>query len=426
MKDTFFKSTLILLIGGALTKVLGMIIKIIMTRTVGVDGISLYMLVFPTFSLFMTISQLGLPTAISKIIAEDTHNNRNVILSIIPISILFNLLLIIIIFLISPMVSNLLNDNRTYLPILSIALVLPFDSLSSILRGYFFGKQKMFPHILSLLTEQIVRLILIIFFIPSIMNKGIIITVSFLILINVISEASSTIVLLLFIKNKNINKNDFKPNIKEINNVFRIAIPTTLSRLIGSISYFFEPIIITTLLLSKYNLDCIVSEYGIIEGYVLPLLLLPSFLMGAISGSLIPDISKKYAKKDIIGIKRRINQVIKISLFLGITISIILYINPKFFLNLIFRIDKGENYLKVLIPFFIVLYLQYPLESILQAINKSKDIMKNNIIGVSLKLLTIFIFSFFNIGLYNLIIAIIINVLITTYLHYKKIKETLY
>ena len=58
MKDTFFKSTIILLIGGFLTKILGMIIKVIMTRCVGVDGIALYMLVFPTFSLFMTISQL--------------------------------------------------------------------------------------------------------------------------------------------------------------------------------------------------------------------------------------------------------------------------------------------------------------------------------------------------------------------------------
>ena len=79
MKDTFFKSTLILLIGGALTKILGMIIKIIMTRIVGIEGIALYMLVFPTFSLLMTLSQLGLPTAISKVISEDTHNNKSVI-----------------------------------------------------------------------------------------------------------------------------------------------------------------------------------------------------------------------------------------------------------------------------------------------------------------------------------------------------------
>ena len=73
-----------------------MIIKVIMTRTVGIEGISLYMLVFPTFSLFTSISQLGLPQALSKIISEDTHNNKNVILSIIPISLIFNILLIII------------------------------------------------------------------------------------------------------------------------------------------------------------------------------------------------------------------------------------------------------------------------------------------------------------------------------------------
>ena len=134
MKDTFFKSTIILLAGGLLTKILGMIIKIIMTRIVGIDGISLYMLVFPTFSLFMTISQLGLPTAISKIVSEETHNNKNIVLSIIPITIIFNIILTLVIIIISPLLSSILNDNRTYLPILSIIIVIPIDSLSNILR----------------------------------------------------------------------------------------------------------------------------------------------------------------------------------------------------------------------------------------------------------------------------------------------------
>lgn len=427
MKDTFFKSTIILLIGGFLTKILGMIIKVIMTRIVGINGISLYMLVFPTFSLFMTISQLGLPTAISKTISEDTHNNKNLVLSIIPISLLFNLFLIGVLIIISPLLSSLLNNKSTYLPILSIIFVLPFDSLSSILRGYFFGKQRMCPHILSLLTEQIVRLLLIIFFISNILNKGITITVSFLIGINMISEFCSVLVLLLFIKDKKIKKNDLIPNKKEIKNIFSIAIPTTTSRLIGSVSYFFEPIIITTLLLKNgYNLNYIVEEYGVIEGFVLPLLLMPSFLTNALSSALIPDISKKYASKDIKGIKKRIKQVVKISLIIGLIVSILLFFNPEYYLILIYKTNKGTNYIKVLIPFFLLLYLQYPFESILQGINRSKDIMKNNIIGISMKLLTIFILSFLNIGLYNLIIAIIINIVITTILHLKKIKEVLY
>ena len=56
-KETFIKSTVILIIGGAITKALGMFIKIIMNRIVGVEGISLYMLIFPTFSLFIGIDK---------------------------------------------------------------------------------------------------------------------------------------------------------------------------------------------------------------------------------------------------------------------------------------------------------------------------------------------------------------------------------
>ena len=55
-KEKFIKSTIILMIGGLITKILGMVIKIIMNRLVGIEGIGLYMLIFPTFSLFMSIT----------------------------------------------------------------------------------------------------------------------------------------------------------------------------------------------------------------------------------------------------------------------------------------------------------------------------------------------------------------------------------
>ena len=299
MKDTFFKTTILLLIGGALTKVLGMIIKIIMSRIVGINGMSLYMLVFPTFSLFMTISQLGLPTAISKLVAEDKYNNKKLILSIIPVSIIINIILMSIILIFAPLISTLLNNKDTILPIVSISVVLPFDSLSAILRGFFFGKQKMIPHILSLIAEQCTRLILILLMIPILLKKSIILAVSGLILVNVISELTSCIILIMFLPNKNINIRDFKPNKKNIDSIFEIAIPNTTSRIIGAISYFLEPIIITTfLLLSNNSKEYILKEYGIIEGYVLPLLLITSFFSNAFNNALIPEISKAYVKKE--------------------------------------------------------------------------------------------------------------------------------
>ena len=128
MKDTFFKTTILLLIGGALTKVLGMIIKIIMSRIVGINGMSLYMLVFPTFSLFMTISQLGLPTAISKLVAEDKYNNKKLILSIIPVSIIINIILMSIILIFAPLISTILNNKDT---------IFDFGIVSEIIKYFF-------------------------------------------------------------------------------------------------------------------------------------------------------------------------------------------------------------------------------------------------------------------------------------------------
>ena len=93
MREKFIKSTLILLVGGAITKVLGMLIKIITNRLIGPEGIGLYMLILPTFILFINVSQLGMPTALVKMIAEDKKNNRNLFFSIVPIVLLFNLLI---------------------------------------------------------------------------------------------------------------------------------------------------------------------------------------------------------------------------------------------------------------------------------------------------------------------------------------------
>ena len=76
-KSKFIKSTFILLVGGFITKILGMLIKIVMTRLIGTEGIGLYMLIMPTFTLLIAVAQLGMPVAISKLVAEDKRNNKN-------------------------------------------------------------------------------------------------------------------------------------------------------------------------------------------------------------------------------------------------------------------------------------------------------------------------------------------------------------
>ena len=427
-KNKFIKSTIILIIGGFITKILGMLIKIVMTRLIGTEGIGIYMLISPTFMLLISLAQLGFPIAISKIVAEDRVNNKNIVFSIIPISLLINILIIIFMLLTSGYIANnLLHEPRSYYALICTGLVLPFISISSILRGYFFGKQKMIPHVVSNVTEDIIRLIIIMIGIPIFLTKGIEYAVAFIVLSNIVSEITSIIVLFFFLpKNFKLERKDFIPNATNMKNIFRISIPTTGSRLIGNIGHFLEPIIVTTILLQiGYTNTFIVKEYGIINGYAMPLLLLPSFFTAAISQALLPIVSNNYTKGNLKYTKNKIKQACLISLLIGIPATIIFELFPQVLLNYIYNTNEGINYIRFLAPICLLHYIQAPISSSLQAMGKATDSMKGTLIGMFLKTIFLIILCYLKIGLWGLIIAVSFNIFFVTIYDLKKVQKYL-
>lgn len=425
-KSKFIQSTIILIIGGFITKILGMFIKIITTRLIGTEGIGLYMLITPTFTLLIALAQLGFPVAISKLVAEEKSNNKNLVFSIIPISLMVNLIIILFLLILSPFIaSNLLHEPRTQLAIIGMCFVLPFVSISSVIRGYFFGKEKMFPHVLSNILEDVVRIIIVIIGIPVFIKRGLDYAIFFLVISNIISEITSILVLFFFLpKNFTLSKNDFKPNKKNIKNIFSISLPTTGSRLIGNIGYFFEPIILTsTLLHVGYTNQFIVNEYGIISGYVLPLLLLPSFFTMAISQALIPVISRSYSNRCFHYAKSKIKQAIFFSMLIGIPVTILFEIIPEIPLKLIYNTTEGVLYLRILAPICLLQYIQAPLASCLQAMGKAKEAMNSTLIGIIIRTSLLFILSSLKIGMWGLVIATGVNILVVTLYQLKKVKK---
>ena len=428
MKEKFINSVIILLIGGLLTKLLGMFIKIMMSRLIGTEGLGLYMMVLPTFSLFIGIGQFGLPTALSKLVAEKRKNNIKLFFSILPISLFINLLLIITIIVIAPVLANnLLHDPRCYLPILAIAVVIPFTSLSSICRSYFFGKEKMVPHVVSNLLEDIVRLTLMIIGIPFFLPKGLEYAVCYIILSNVISEGVSILVLFLFLPKKiQLKKEDLIPKKDYMKESLSIGIPNTTGRLLGSIGYFLEPILLTTTLLSLgYSSKFITTEYGILSGYVMPLLLLPSFFTMAISQALLPVVSREYTRGNYTFVRRKIKQAILYSLAIGIPVTIFFIIFPELPLKLIYHTNEGISYMRFLAPVCLFQYIQSPLASCLDAMGRSRDAMIGTTIGVIIRSIFLVLLSLLNIGLWGLIIAISLNVLAVTFYSLKKVRSYL-
>ena len=428
MKNKFIKSTIILIIGGLISKILGMIIKIALTRAISTEGIGIYMLILPTFNLFITLCTLGLPTAISKLVSENRRKSKKIILSIVPTVIIFNLALMVLLFLISPLLSTyLLKNNTTYYPLICIGLTLPFICISSIIKGYFFGKEKMFPYTLSNITEQLTRLLLTIFYIPHLLTYNLTIAICGVVLINIASEFISILTLLLFLpKNDIITKKDFKLDINIAKDMLNISIPTTTTRLIGSLTYFLEPIILTYCLIKLgYTNNYITIEYGIINGYVYPLLLLPSFFTMAISNALLPVVSRNYINKNYKYVNNKIKQACFFSLLIGIPCTLIFMFIPQIPLNFIYNTNLGINYIKVIAPFFLLHYIQSPLTVVLQAIDKAGCAMKGTLIGGIIKLILLFLLTLLNIGMWGLIISSIINIIYVTLHHIYYVRKYL-
>lgn len=425
--NKFVMGTLILIVGSLLTRSLGFIIKVIYTRIIGQTGISLYSLVLPTYSLLLTVATLSLPISISKLVSLENRRSKHILISIYPLVLLINIITIVLVIISSPFIaSNLLHQPSTKDYIISMGLVLPFVSLSSLIKGYFFGKQRMSPYAISNVLEQVLRLILIITVLPILKSYSTNLAVIGLILLNIISEIFSIIIFLFFLpKNVKINKNDFKLDPTIVKDTLKVSIPTTGARLIGNIGYFFEPIILTNILLfTGYSKNFILMEYGTYNAYAITLLLMPSFFLAAITTSLVPEVSKIFIRKDKKMLLKRIKQSLYSSFFLGLICNIFLFIFAHSILKVIFNTTEGINYIRVLAPFFLLFYIEAPLSSILQAMDKPKETARITLNGVIIKTIVLTVTSFFHIGIYSLVIAEITSILFVVYYNYIELKKS--
>lgn len=427
-KSLFFKSAFILLIGSLITRGLGFLIRIVFTRIIGPDGINLHSLIMPTYSLVISLTQLGLPIAISTVVARGVKRGKKIVFSVVPIILLLNLFMMITIITSAPFIATTLLDepNATY-PIMAMAFVLPFVSISSILRGYFFGKQKMMPHTISNVIEQFARFGIILIVLPKLIKYGPVYGIVGYILLSIISELISIVVFLFFLpKNFTINKEDLKPDLKTSKEVMNLCLPTVSGRIIGNIFYFFEPIILTFVLkYVGYPNQFIISEYGTYNAYVLPLLVIPSFLVQAVSTALVPEISKSYEKRDKKMIKKRLHQSLSICFTLGLITNIIVFLFPEVLLQTIYNTTSGVEYIRVLAFFFTLYSLEGPLSSTLQALGHAKAAFRATTCGVILRTISIAVLSLFKIGIYGLVIGEILDIVSVVIIDYFALKKVI-
>src|SRR5699024_4548558 len=190
---------------------------------------------------------------------------------------------------------------------------------TAVLRGYFQGLQNMKPQSYAQVIEQIVRIGTISLFVHLLMPYGLEYAVIGAILSVIAGELVSLLFLLSYFRsNKKGLRNRFFLTLKSFHqtahSLLSIAIPSTGSRLINSLSNFLEPILVAqSLAFAGFSTKMATKQYGLLTGYATPLLMFPTFITHALGTALIPNISEADARRQHVTIHYRINQAIRIS-----------------------------------------------------------------------------------------------------------------
>ncbi|WP_010651021.1 stage V sporulation protein B [Oceanobacillus massiliensis] len=430
-KQTFLQGALILIVAGMITRFMGFINRIVVARLMGEEGIGLYMMALPTLFLVMTLTQLGLPVAISKRVAEaDAVNDQAKIKKILIVSIMVtmftSILFTILLAIGAPyLASFLLTDSRAMLPLIVISPIIPITAVAAVLRGYFQGKQNMKPQSYAQVIEQIVRITCVAFFVNLLMPYGVEYAAAGAMISVIIGEFISLLYMIHTFKKKKTLKlrNRFFASLKSGQDVakelFSIAIPSLGSRMIGSISNFLDPILVVqSLAIAGISSSLATRQYGELTGYVMPLLYLPTFITHSLSIALVPSIAEAEANKNRKMIHYRIHQSIRISFASGAISTVVLSLFSVQLLTYMYGNGDASHYLILMAPFFLLLYIQSPLQATLQALDLAKPAMWNSLIGMGLKsAVLIALASNPNFGMIGAAIAICASVVAVTLLH---------
>lgn len=430
-RQTFLQGALILILAGMITRFLGFINRIVVARLIGEEGVGLYMMALPTLFLVITLTQLGLPIAIAKRVSEaDAKKNHEKVRSILVVSlsitIVVSVLLTVFMMIGAPYIaSTLLTDERTVYPLLAISPIVPIIAISSVLRGYFQGKHNMKPQSYAQVLEQVVRIVFVYIFIKLLLPYGVEFAAAGAMFSVILGEFVS---LLYMVRQFRLRKSrdDRKQYIHYLRNgkdtmrgLFSIALPATGSRLIGSITNFLEPILVSqSLAIAGISTSMATKQYGELTGYVIPLLFLPTFITHSLAIALVPSISEAGAQNNERLIHYRIHQAIRISFASGAIATIVLMLFSEQILLFMYGSANANDLLMLMAPFYILLYIQAPLQATLQALDLAKESMWNTMIGAFIKLLIIFALAqqpaF---GMNGVAIALSTSVILVTLLH---------
>jgi stage V sporulation protein B len=394
----------VLAVAGLISKVVGVLYKIPLARLIGPTGMGIYHQVFPTYNLLLTISSAGIPVAISRLVAEslardDRQQAKSVFRQALKLLTILGLIGTILLFLISPALSNMKGTSSALWAYYMIAPSLLLVCMMSALRGYMQGKRRMAPTAISQLIEQVGKVLIAMPLSFVFMKDGDFAMGAAGAMLG--TSIAELLALIYMSVDYFLNREQNEPipnathNVSLTKKIVAISIPITLGACIVPIAAEIDSFMLVRLMSAYLPENIALIHYGTYTGIVFPLINIPTAFAMAVAANMVPNISAALEKKDSKGIDRASNTGLRLSSLIGMPASIGMSLLARPIVFLLFggqqyssvELEKAAQLLEVSsLTIFLFIHVQTT-SGILQGLRKQRIPMYTLIFGVVLKVL---------------------------------------
>ncbi len=404
-KETFSQSVFALIVSQVIVKLLGLLYRLYLTNrnNYGDEGNAISGASFQIYSLLLGITAIGIPNAISKLIAEKSaigdHKGAN---KIFKISLLiFSLIGIIGSYFLFIYAHSLANDylhiKEAELSIIALSPSIFLVSVISVLKGYFNGRESIKMTAKAQTMDQITKVVAVV---ATIELSVILLRMENTAIMAACSNLATTIgnVVELFVLIKAYIKD--LPNIRMeiensvnseiirvkdiIKNILNVSIPISLSALIATVSKNIDSFTIINGLKGKIGYEMAKKQYGILSGKVDTLINLPLSFCMAIATALLPSIAATNGK--IKEKENRINHSFLLEMYISIPSILVLMFFSNQILGMLFPNAKdGGELLSISAISIFFITIEQIANNILHAIGKTKVPVVSIILGTITK-----------------------------------------
>ena len=347
-KSSFINGAFIATFGIFVAKFLGIIYVVPFYHIIGEQNGSLYGYAYTIYNLFLSLSTIGLPTAMSKIVSEYntleyyyTKEKAYKIGSILVTAL--GVLSFIILFIFAPSIAkaiigdniggNTIEDITFVVRIISTAIL--FVPMLSISKGYLQGHKFIAPSSISQILEQIIRVAIIIvgsYTFLNVFHLGITNAVG----VAVFGATAGAIGALWYVLNKikknkkQLNKNsnpkeeEKSITTKEIaKKIITYAIPFVLFGITISIYEFIDMLTVVKTLTTSlgYSITDAESIIGVINTWGNKLNSIVIAISIGLTTSLIPNITSSFVAGKLDDVRKKINQALQVLLYVSLPIT---------------------------------------------------------------------------------------------------------